>query len=205
MTTGGTRRSQTERRKGSEEKLIRGAIEIIARHGANALTFEAIGRESRLSRGMVTQRFGSKQRLVEAILLYLHDNQQARLRAAKIDLLPGLDAITAYIAMSFDQMALTSDARAYFLLLSSSLNDALGMQPSFRAKHAEVERQLACWITRGQAERNIRHDVDPGSTALFMGCLMFGAAMQLLTDPDMKVTLLRETAISTLRHSLVPS
>lgn len=204
MTIASDRRTQSERKKESEERLIRGAIDIIARQGTASLTFEAIGRKSGMSRGSITQRFGSKQGLIEAILMYLHDNQQSRMEEWGMDGLTGIDAIAAYIDLSLTRMAQTSDARAYFLLLSLSLNESGGPRSIFRETHAEVEKQVESWIREGQASGTISAEVEPASTALMLGCILFGVSMQFLTDPDMNIWPVREAVMQTVRKSLAP-
>ena len=85
MTARATRRTQAERRTESGRGLLNSAVDLIARHGVGAVTFEAIGRTSGFSRGLATQRFGSKQKLIEALMARLHENQQTRLLEHHLD------------------------------------------------------------------------------------------------------------------------
>ena len=62
------RRTQAERRDESGRSLVEAAIAVVARQGVNAATFDAIGRQAGYSRGLATQRFGSKQGLIEAVI-----------------------------------------------------------------------------------------------------------------------------------------
>lgn len=202
MTRTAVRRTQTERRQESEARLIRGAIDIIARQGVGALTFEAISRQSGMSRGSVTQRFGSKEGLIEAILIHLHEDQQARLQARDMDTLSGRAAISAYIDLAITHMGQTGDVRAYYLLLSSSLEDTGGLGTRFRETHAEVAQQLQAWIGQGQATGDIAPAIDGKATALMIGCMIFGIAMQLLTDPDMNIWAVRDAALQMVGKSL---
>jgi len=202
MTAKSIRRTQAERRTESGHGLLNSAVHLIARHGVGAVTFEAIGRTSGFSRGLPTQRFGSKQKLIEALLARLHENQQARLVEHRLDDRPGLDAVLTYVDVCLRNLAGNDDARAYFRLLSSSLAEDKGLREAFRGVHADVEAQLEAWLTRGQREGAIRSDIEAGSVALMIGCLVFGVSMQLLVDPDMDLTLIRDTSLSVLRASL---
>ena len=60
------RRTQAERRAESDEKLLLAAASLIAEEGFNAATFEKIGARAGYSRGLASQRFGSKDGLIEA-------------------------------------------------------------------------------------------------------------------------------------------
>ena len=62
------RMTQAERRDRSERELIAAAIKVVAEQGVSAATFDMIGREAGFSRGLVTQRFGSKDGLIRALI-----------------------------------------------------------------------------------------------------------------------------------------
>lgn len=196
------RRTQAERRSQSEQGLLKAAIDVIAGAGVGAVTFETLGRASGFSRGLATQRFGSKQKLIEAVLAHLHDRQEATLREHQLDAKPGLEAILSYVDVCLRDLALRNEARAYFMLLSSSVAEASDLRSGFREAHAEVEARLMAWVARGQAEGAIRADIDGRAAALMIGCLMFGVSMQLLVDPAMDLGPLRAMSLATVRSSL---
>ena len=196
------RRTQAERRSESERGLLKAAIDVIAGAGVGAATFEALGRESGFSRGLATQRFGSKQKLIEAVLAHLHERQEAMVAEHGLDALPGLEAILAYVAVTVRDLAHRNETRAYFKLLSSSVADASDLRDGFRSQHAKVKQRFVGWVEKGQAEGQIRADVDPDAAALTIGCLLLGLSMQLLVDPAMDLAPLRETSLSMLRISL---
>lgn len=198
------RRTQAERRSESERILVGAAVDVISREGVGAVTFESISRNSGFSRGLATQRFGSKQGLLDAVLAQLHENQGHRIRHEhRLDALPGLDAVLAYVDACLRDLSMRAEARAYFMLLSSAVAEADAARSAFfRQTHAEVEGQLTGWILKGKAEGAIRKDVDPGATALMIGCLMFGMSMQLLVDPAMDMEPIREMSLTMIRATL---
>jgi AcrR family transcriptional regulator len=202
MTAQANRKTQAERRSESERGLVKAAIDVIASDGVGAVTFEALGRTSGFSRGLASQRFGSKQGLLEAVLANLHEHQETVLHAHDLDARPGLEAVLTYVDVCLRNLAVRSEARAYFMLLSSAIAETNDMRGVFRQTHAEVEARLKAWVERGKAEGAIRPEVDPGAAALMIGCLMFGMSMQLMVDPDMDLAPLREMSLSMLRISL---
>lgn len=202
MTDTATRRTQAERRSESGRGLLDSAVELIAQQGVGAVTFEAIGRTSGFSRGLATQRFGSKQKLIEALLDDLYESEQARLSEHRLDDLPGLDALITYVDLCLRNVVANDGARAYFRLLSSSVADANNLRDAFRERHADVEAQLMVWMAKGQAEGAIRPELDPSATALMIGCLVFGMWMQALVDPSMDIDPIRETSLAMLRMGL---
>jgi AcrR family transcriptional regulator len=198
------RRTQAERRSESERGLVRAAVLVIAREGVGAVTFEALSRNSGFSRGLATQRFGSKQGLLDAVLAQLHEGQWSRIhKDRELDLLPGLDAVLAYVDACLRDLAAREEARAYFMLLSSAVAELDEPRSAFfRRTHAAVETQLTIWIDRGKAEGTIRRAVDSGAAALMIGCMMFGMSMQLLVDPAMDMEPIRKMSLTMIRTSL---
>ena len=195
------RRTQAERRDESERGLLQAAIAVVAEEGVGAVTFDAVGRKGGFSRGLATQRFGSKQGLIEAVIGHLHERQEVLHRQTGIDDLPGLEAVLAFVDLYLRDLSAKGEARAYFMLLSSAVADASALRTVFAASHARVERRLEAWVLKGQAEGAIRREIDADAAALMIGSLLFGLSMQLLIDPTMNLDPIRETSLTTLRLS----
>ncbi|WP_296595678.1 TetR/AcrR family transcriptional regulator [Phenylobacterium sp.] len=195
------RRTQAERRDESGRSLVEAAIAVVAREGVSAATFDAIGRQAGYSRGLATQRFGSKQGLIEAVIRHLHERQEAGLLDNDIDDLPGLEAVLAFVDVYLRALAGEHDGRAYFMLLSAAVADATELRPAFAEEHERIERRLEDLFRRGQAEGSIRRELDPRAAALMVGSLLLGLSMQMLVDPRTNLDPIRETSIATLRLS----
>lgn len=193
------RRTQAERRDESGRSLVEAAIAVVAREGVSAATFDAIGREAGYSRGLATQRFGSKQGLIEAVITRLHEQQEAALIAHDIDSLPGGEAVLAFVDVYLRGLAGAHDGRAYFMLLSAAVADATELRAAFAEEHVRIERRLEGLVRKGQDEGSIRREIDPGAAALMVGSLLFGLSMQMLVDPQTNLDPIRETSLATLR------
>jgi AcrR family transcriptional regulator len=199
--TPSVRRTQAERRDESERGLLQAAIAVVAEEGVGAVTFDAVGRMGGFSRGLATQRFGSKQGLIEAVIGHLHDRQEVLRCETGVDDRPGLDAVLAYVDLYLRDFSSNGEARAYFMLLSSAVADASELRTVFADAHAQVERRLEAWVLKGQAEGAIRREIDADAAALMIGSLLFGLSMQMLIDPSMNLDPIRETSLATLRLS----
>jgi len=200
MTTT-ARRSQAERRDESERRLLRAATEVIVEQGVRAATFDAIGQRAGYSRGLATQKFGSKQGMTEALISHLHERQNEALAAAGIDTAPGLDALLGYVDHYLRRLKVESDGRAYFMLMADAVSDLSALRAAFAASHTRVERLLEGIVIRGQDEGAIRADLDPDAAALMVGSLLLGLSIQSLVDPAIDLDPIRETSLATLRLS----
>ncbi len=195
------RRTQAKRRNESERSLVKAAIDIISEEGVATATFDMIARRSGYSRGLVGQRFGSKQGLIDAVIAYLQAKQDAAASDRRIDELPGLKALLTYVDFYLKELADEREGLAYFRLLSSAVADNLALAATFAATHAVARSRLEAWVRRGQREGNVRADLDPFSTAMMTGSLLLGVSIQLLVDPSMEVAPVSAAIGSTLKSA----
>lgn len=196
------RRTQAERRDESERRLLRAAATVIVEQGVAAATFEAIGAQAGYSRGLATQRFGSKQGLIDSLIAFLHKRQGEILLARGVDRMAGLNAILAYVEFHLRELIQDADSRAYFMLLAGAVADLSAVRAAFAESHRLVERRLEALVLHGQKDGSIRGDVDPDSVALMIGSLLLGISIQAIVDPRMNLEPIRATSLATLRLAL---
>ena len=159
------------------------AVAVVSEEGVSASTFEAIARRSGYSRGLVGQRFGSKLGLIEAVIAYLHDGRESFATVSRLDGLPGLEALLTYADYYLRRLSHMGEAQAYFRLLSWAVADISGFRSVFAAEHHRVGARFEGWIRHGQAEGQIRPDLDPSAAALMVGSQLLGLSIQALIDP----------------------
>jgi AcrR family transcriptional regulator len=196
------RRSQAERRDESERLLVEATLAVVAEQGVSAATFEEIGRAAGYSRGLAAQKFGSKQGLTEAVIAYLHRRREAILEAHHVAEMPAFDAIAYYVEGHLAELSHERGGRAYFMLLAAAVADATALREAFAASHEKVRVWLREQLQRGQAEGDIRPDVDADAAALMIGSLMLGLSIQRLIDPTTNLDPIRATSLAMLRQSL---
>jgi AcrR family transcriptional regulator len=195
------RRTQAERRDESERALVRAAVALVAEEGVSASTFEAIARRSGYSRGLVGQRFGSKLGLIEAVIAYLHDGRESFADAAKLNGRPGLEALLTYADHYLRRLAHMGEVRAYFRLLSWAVADISAFRSVFAGEHDRIRDRFEGWVRQGQAEGQIRPDLDARAAAVMVGGQLLGLTIQVLIDPAMDLDPIRVTYLATLRQA----
>ncbi|MFC4443953.1 TetR/AcrR family transcriptional regulator [Caulobacter henricii] len=195
------RRSQFDRRQQSESELLRAAAELIVERGMAAATFENIGARAGYSRGLVTQRFGSKQGLIEALIARLQARLQHLLTDRQLESANGLEAILGFVDIYLRNLAEDGEMRAYFMMMSGAVAEISDLRGPFAAAHKDVEIRLETLFLRGQAEGVIRPGFNADSAALMVGALLLGLSTQKLVDPDLDLDPIRETSLETLRSS----
>lgn len=195
------RRSQSDRRQQSESELLRAAAELIVERGMAAATFENIGARAGYSRGLVTQRFGSKRGLIEALIARLQVRLQHLLEAGQLGALDGLEAVLGFVDIYLRNLQQDGETRAYFVLMAGAVAEVSGLRGPFAAAHKDVELRLEALFLRGQADGSVRTNLNPDAAALMVGALLLGLSTQMLVDPDLDLEPIRETSLMTLRVS----
>jgi AcrR family transcriptional regulator len=196
-----SRRRQADRRAESERGLVQAVVEIIPEHGVNAATFEAIGAKAGYSRSLVTQRFGSKQGLIDAVIAHAHAAFEDKRLAERAEAMSGLESLLLQFDIYLTTLAASSELRTYFMLLASAVAEASELRAAFAANHEQVKVRLASLVAKGQADGSIRPGIDADAAALMIGSLQLGLSVQLLVDPQMDLDPIRRTALDTLRLS----
>jgi len=202
-TTGSSARlTQAERRERSEQELLEATMRVVSEQGVSAATFDAIGREAGYSRGLVTQRFGSKDGLIRSLIAALHAWQQDALDQAQIAEMDGLSALCAFVHLHCQTLDGHEEDKAYYMLMAAAVADRLDTRHAFADEHEVVRVLIREIIERGQAEGSIRPDADADATALMTGCALIGIRMQALIDPDTEIGPIRDALVASLRARL---
>ena len=200
-TATGARRTQADRRAESGRGLVQAVVSIVPEQGVGAATFEAIGARAGYSRSLVTQRFGSKRGLIDAVIEHAHTAFGAVRLERRMDELTGLEALLLMMDVYLTALATSGELRTYFMLLSSAVAEVSDLRAAFAAQHELVKQRLAGLVARGQADGSIRPGLDADAAALMIGSLELGLSVQLLVDPKMDLDPIRRTALETVRAS----
>ena len=195
------RRRQADRRAESQRGLVQAVVDIVPEQGVSAATFEAIGARSGYSRSLVTQRFGSKRGLIDAVIERVHGPFEETDLDRRADRLSGLEGLLLLLDAYLTRLATSSELRTYFMLLASAVAEASELRAAFAAQHEQVKARLAGVVAKGQADGSIRAGLDADSAALMIGSLQLGLSIQLLVDPLMDLDPIRRTALNTVRLS----
>jgi AcrR family transcriptional regulator len=195
------RRTQADRRAESGRGLMQAAVSIVSQRGVGAATFEAIGAEAGYSRSLVTQRFGSKRGLIDAVIEHAASSFGPQRLAERAQSLSGLEGLLLLLDTYLIELSTSRELRTYFMLLSSAVADLSELRAAFAAEHERVKGHLAALVDKGRADGSIRPDVDADAAALMIGSLQLGLSMQLLVDPAMDLDPIRRIAVATVRLS----
>ncbi|MFL6158876.1 MAG: TetR/AcrR family transcriptional regulator [Marmoricola sp.] len=178
------RRTQAERRATSERRLLEAAAELVVDRGIEGTSLAEIGRRAGYSHGMVHQRFGSKdaliERLTEQAVTMFSSSTVAAVGDAR-----GAPAVRA-VAENYLDLVHGPDpiARVHLLLWSEAIASGSERRPYRVTWDRLLRSSLAAMITAGVEDGTVRPSVDPESAAVIIVGVLRGVALQLMMDPE---------------------
>ena len=199
------RRSQAERTAESDRRMLEAALKLIGQRGFQATSLAAIGEEAGYSRGLVTERFGSKAGLLWVLVKQLLRVWNQRGRALSD---PGHTGIAALgDILDNHRRALEQDEgiRAFYALMFEATGPTPEMRPEFQALHRTFRGDMQKILQAGIDAGEIRADVDPAAqAALLMGTLRGLAFQWLLDEQAFSLEAAYSELKQNLRRSLAP-
>lgn len=196
------RMTQSERRAASERRLLDAAAELVAENGIAATTFEKVGERAACSRGLVSQRFGSKDGLISALVNDLTEQFEHDVSNSGLEELPPQEALIAFVDLYFSALWQRPSESAYHVLLAESIGAQPTLRPLFARAHDTVRDRLRCFIEAAQAQGSMPRDLDADATALSVGALLLGMTIQTIVNPSTDIDRVRKSVVATLRGAL---
>lgn len=177
------RRTQAERVAESDTRMLQAAMSLVATRGYAQTTLEAIGAESGYSRGLVSHRWGTKDKLLEELVDRVLEDFRVGL-LERLRGLTGLDALFCEIDCyleGMDDPPLSS--RAFFVLMLESIGPAPQIREHFARFSKKWQASLSRTIAKGQQLGSIRADVKPADEARLLIATLRGLRTQSMLDP----------------------
>ena len=197
------RRTQEDRRVESDRRILRAATRLIARNGSAGTTMAEIGLAAGYSRGLPSERFGTKDALLVSLVGNIEEAFKARLVADLGDK-TGLAAIEARIGAHLNGALKGADGvRTLYLLYMESLTVAPELHEHISQMGRANRDGFANHLREAQRNGEIGGDLDPQAYAMVILGAVRGVITQWVIDPA-AVDLLTSKAVlvSMVRRSV---
>jgi AcrR family transcriptional regulator len=185
------RRTQEQRRADTERRVLEAATALIARTGSRSVTLAQVGEAAGYSRGIVYHQFGSRERLIEAVL------DQAQRVGLPEHSGVGLEHLVGIVETYLQAVAKrTPSTRAFLQLWMEAIATDPVVAPLFAQRDEGFRRYLSDAVGRGVADGSVRSDVDPAAAGAVLMALLRGTSLQLIATPPVEDTraVIREAA-----------
>ena len=201
---GKTGKTQEERKAASERRIMRAAIELFAKQGYLKTTLIEIGKAAGYTGGLVSHRFGSKEKLLQAVVnstvsRFLEDQIRPAIEGDHVS--SAEEALRNYIATYFNEVFVRENhIKALYVVMGEALGAVPEIKPAISKLNKEARSLIASIIRRGKESGEFRDDIDPDVAAVLISGLLRGVVNQYLMDSK---AFSRERILPTLQNCAV--
>lgn len=196
------RRTQAQRRAESERRLLDAAAALIVERGIEGTSLAEIGRVAGYSHGLVHQRFGSKEALVERL-----NTEAVRMftdvTLAAVGTTRGLSALRIVADTYLDLVQAEDPLGRLHLVVWTEAVARASERRSYRVTWDRYFRSAFAQLIRDAADDGtVRSDVDVDAMSMVVVGLLRGVALQLMLDPASATTETRGAVLDHLTRML---
>ena len=182
-------RKNPERRQESSQRIIEAATELFAEKGYQRTTLIEIGRRADCTGTLVSNRFGSKERVLRAVIAHIlnrfETDETLSPPAKEADRLPASVQLETFVATYLkDVAARGTRIRALYVLMG----EGLGSLPEIGEEIAHVNKvfrqDIMSYLILGMERGELPSSLDPAILSALIIGLLRGVAMQILVEPD---------------------
>ncbi|MFC4272710.1 TetR family transcriptional regulator [Sneathiella chungangensis] len=180
----GERRAQVDRRAKSDRRMLGAAISLIAAHGSKNVSMAQIGMAAGYSRGLPAERFGTKLRLLEAVVSMTEAWFNKRLQKV-LEGKTGLEALSARIVAHMESVRDSSEAAiAVYHLIVEATGTVVDLKPRITKLNQSYADGMKIHMEEARAKGELKDGVDIDRHALAIVSAMHGLAIQALIRGD---------------------
>jgi len=199
-----TRRTQTQRRQDSTQRMLDAALELLGERRSLGFSLADVADRAGYSRGQPSHIFGSRDEMIRQLVPHLQVRNQ-ELFGTPNERSAGLAMLMRTTALLVDPS--TAQARitiAVHLLLA----EAAGADSPFKAEVAKLNRTavsyMAANLEAARAAGEIAFAGDDRAKAMLIMAMVRGALLQWLVAPDaVDIAVLRHELVESLRRDLI--
>jgi len=177
------RLTQAERTEISDMKMLDATVDLIVTRGPSATSLKEVGLKAGYSRGLASQRFGSKDKLMAFVLRNIGDVWLQQLKSATMQK-TGIEAIHRALDEHYRFcLEAPKRVRAFYTLWFESVNAGTELEAIIGKIHKRRHQDVARWIVGGYKETEIDSDRTELISSHF--CLsVIGIVYYWLTKPE---------------------
>jgi len=180
------KRSQKERRAESDQRIIEAAIELFALRGYQKTSLIHIGQKAGFTGTLISNRFGSKERLLRAVLAHIlnrfeADEPVAREQSASRQL---EHFVATYI---HDACIAQSRIRALYVIIGEALGSISCIENEVVKVNRVFRNRIEEFINLGMTSGEFSPKTDSQAQAIIIVGLLRGVTMQVLAEPTLNL------------------
>jgi len=176
----GGRRSQSERRDTARTAILEAAIALLAEGGYESMTLADIGERAGCSRSLATHYFGSKPRLIAAVIAYIVDRDPGRIPDQA---LRGVDRLRAEVALVFRGLrSRPLPIRAYHVIAHQAATTVPEILPAIHRQNRAYRDLVRQALREGVAGGDLSPELDVDAVAIALTAMLRGVVWEWFSD-----------------------
>ncbi len=179
-----SKRTQAERTAFSDARMLDAATGLIIEQGTHDTTLKAVGERAGFSRGLASNRFGSKDALFAKLILRFNSGWTRKLANAVNGRTGGEACLAALDAVEGFLVSRSEDMKAMYILWFESISSHNDVRAHLADYHRIYRRDISHWISEGQAAGEIAELIDADAYAFQFCSFIFGTVYQWLVAAD---------------------
>lgn len=184
ITADKPRLTQAERTALSDARMFETAMQLIVECGTHNTTLKEIGERAGYSRGLASNRFGSKEALFSQLVRSFNERWATEL-LRRVGTKTGLDALGAALdSVEYFLLNHTVQMQAMYILWYESITSYEVVRRRLAANHFAYRRDTERWLQQGIDDGTVRPSIDPACFAVEFSALIFGLVYQWLANPS---------------------
>ena len=178
------RRTQAERSALSEKRILQAAERLIAQRGFTRTTLAQVGTAAGYTGALVSQRYGSKEGLLRALLKRIDERFESdQLRTAVGDR-SGLDALETSVQVYLNELRVREERmRLLYVLMGEGLGRGNQGMAVVREGIDRIRQTLEEAIRSSAEEAGTLDEIDVASEARLVQGALSGTALMWLLSP----------------------
>jgi AcrR family transcriptional regulator len=162
--------------------MLRAALKLIGQRGYRGTSLAAIGEEAGYSRGLVNERFGSKDGLLWVLVKNMMRAYRHDVRADEGERI-GIDRLCSMLDSHKRAVERSEPIRAFYALMFEALGPIPQLQLEFQRLHDGFRGSMERTIREGIEAGVINAQVDPAAQSVLLLAAVRGIGFQWLLDP----------------------
>jgi AcrR family transcriptional regulator len=164
--------------------MFEAAMQILVEKGTHNTTLREVGERAGYSRGLASNRFGSKDGLFSQMVRDFNRRWAGEVeryvgeKTGLAALIAALNAVEAFLLRHSEEL------RALYILWYESMSSHDEVRQRLAANHTAYRHDIERWLREGVEEGTVRPSIDPNSFAVEFASLIFGLIYQWLVQPN---------------------
>ncbi len=178
-------RTQAQRRAESERRLLQAAVELVGEKGFTQTTIEDVGLRAGYSRGLVSNRYGSKLGLAKAVFAYNRKEIGRHMSAQSAGVEGNYRILLQVCAGYFRAVAKSSsEIRALYVMMFETLGPLSDLKPDYEELTQGLIGLFEAMLIRARKSGEISREFKPRDIAFSIVAQLRGVTLHWLGNED---------------------